>query len=202
MSKLDYVTIAIVAVCILAIVFFVYKMTDLFGDQTGTTNIETVSDPVETEDDVYDPSVEDSDETEEDLNEEETGTADSDQENAPATNDEDLEEEEENLDASTSEGEDDDEEDSSSDDSASPEPSYGSTGKYMVIAGTYAKKDNANQAVNRLKRLGYDNARVEIFDRGKYALVMVDRFSTMSSAERLITSLKKDGVKSYVKTKE
>jgi hypothetical protein len=43
MSRLDYITIAIVAVCILAIVFLVYKMTDLFKGETPADLTETVT---------------------------------------------------------------------------------------------------------------------------------------------------------------
>ena len=49
MSRLDYFTIAIVAVCILAIVFLLYKTTDIFGkkDKPAEENIETPVDSSE-----------------------------------------------------------------------------------------------------------------------------------------------------------
>ena len=60
MSRLDYITIGIVAACILAIIFLVYKMTDLFKDQPTTDPTETTTDIVEEEgDDLYNYDEED-----------------------------------------------------------------------------------------------------------------------------------------------
>lgn len=190
MSKLDYVTVAIVAICILAIVFFVSKMTDLFGDKPATDQIETVNTPVETEDDIYDGSTE----TEEIDDAENDGDAETDQADAPSSS-EDLEEGKE-FDAGSSSAEDDIEK------VETPSASYGSTGRYMVLAGNFKVKANAKKYAAELRSMGYEHAKVELFDRGKYAVVLVDRFGSMSSAERLVNSLKKDGVSSYVKTKK
>lgn len=76
-----------------------------------------------------------------------------------------------------------------------------SLGKYMVLAGTFTKRANADQLANRLKSLGYTNTRVEIFDRGKYAVVLVDRFDNLDAAHDLQQRLKADGVNSFVKLK-
>lgn len=75
------------------------------------------------------------------------------------------------------------------------------SGKYMVISGGFSVKASADILVTKLHKLGYENARVEPFDRGKYAAVIVDRFDNMSEAERLVKKLKEDGIKSYVKAK-
>ncbi|MEZ4935043.1 MAG: hypothetical protein R2788_23290 [Saprospiraceae bacterium] len=56
--------------------------------------------------------------------------------------------------------------------------------------------------MQQLKKLGYNNATVENFDRGKYDVILVDRFDNMAAAERLVKDLKAEGIKSYVKAKE
>ena len=76
-----------------------------------------------------------------------------------------------------------------------------SEGKYMVLAGSFSKKAGAEAQVKSLKKLGYNNAKLEIFDRGKFAVVVVDRFDNMADAERLVKKLNGDSVKSYVKAK-
>ena len=196
MSRLDYITIAIVAACILAIIFLVSKMTDLFGDSATTDKIENVADTVEeegTDSDTYDYETETKEEGTDDAPADgeittDEGTSSTDSE--PAT------------DGTSSSA------DSGEDDSASPattsggHSSHSNAGKYMVIAGTYMKKANAVSQVRKLKKLGFENARVELFDRGKFAIVLVDRFSTMASAERLVKDLKAEGISSYVKAKE
>jgi len=203
MSKLDYVTIAIVAICILAIVFFVYKMTDLFGDKKAADKIENVVQQVETEDDIYDGSESETEEADDTSDEttstedESNGSAATDEDNAPSSSEEDLEDEEDYDEGSSAS----ENENVTKLEDIKPTGSYSSTGKYMVIAGTFTKRGNAKNHAASLRGMGYEHANVESFDRGKYAVVLVDRFNTMSSAERLVTSLKKDGVKSYVKAK-
>jgi cell division septation protein DedD len=50
--------------------------------------------------------------------------------------------------------------------------------------------------------MGYKSASVEIFDRGKYAVILVDRFDNMADAERLQKKLKADKVAAYIKLKD
>lgn len=182
MSRIDYLTIGIVAVCILAILFLVYKMTDLFGSDNGGDNIESVQDSVELDDEgIYDYELD--------------NPVDSSELAEPATD-----EVETTRPAITTPAE-----------PAAPEESTETTtevadsysgGKFMVFGGTFTKKVWANDQVSRLKKLGYQNASIEIFDRGKYAVVLVDRFDYMADAERLVKKLEADGIKSYIKMKE
>ncbi|HHM21495.1 MAG TPA: SPOR domain-containing protein [Bacteroidetes bacterium] len=182
MSRLDYITIGIVAACILAIVFLVYKMTDLFDDQPADDTIENTSGEVEEESgDVYDYNV-DSVET--------AGEAATDSVAAP----------EESTEEGATAAE------SGEEVRFTPDPATATPvrkrGKFMVIAGTFSQKDNAKKQLRQLKKLGYTNASVEIFDRGKYAVVLVDRFNNMAAAERLVKDLRAEGISSYVKVKE
>ncbi|MCF8245286.1 MAG: SPOR domain-containing protein [Saprospiraceae bacterium] len=205
MSKLDYVTIAIVGICILAILFLVYKMTNVFNSENPKDKTEIAVDPVETEDDgVYDYEI--------DKNVDSTGingnaSSDKTSTTKPSTSSttSDIEE----TSASSAPAEDDATETTGSNPTTntgssasdnSEKASY-SNGKFMVLAGSFTKKALAESQVKKLNKLGYVNARVELFDRGKYAVVLVDRFSNMAEAERTVKKLNGDGVKSYVKTK-
>ncbi|NJL74714.1 MAG: SPOR domain-containing protein [Saprospiraceae bacterium] len=76
-------------------------------------------------------------------------------------------------------------------------------GDYMVLAGSFSIRENADNHVKNLKKLGYANARVEVFDRGSYAVVLVDRFETESAARKLISELKsKHNIESFLKVKQ
>ena len=200
MSRLDYLTIAIVGACILAIIFLVYKMTDLFNSGKQDDKIESLKDSVETEtDDVYDYEIEEnvdstggsaaSDKTTPSASASSTTTS------TPSTAAPTTEKE---LDASTSPSE---------DDGDSSGKSYGGNysypgGAFMVIAGAFTQKASARKEVDRLKKKGYATAGLEIFDRGKYAVVLVDQFGNMADAERLVKKLQGEGIKAYIKMKQ
>ncbi len=207
MSKLDYVTIAIVGICIMAILFLVYKMTNVFKGDKATEKTELTVDSLNSEDDdVYDYEI--------DENVDSTGTnassASTDNTSASKPSKTSVETKTETS-ASSSPAEDDLEDavqaatdtKSSRGNSAtdSAEKATYSEGKYMVLAGSFSKKAFAQDHVKKLNKLGYENAHVEIFDRGKYAVVLVDRFNNMADAERLVKKLSADSVKSYVKVK-
>jgi cell division septation protein DedD len=204
MSRLDYITIGIVAACILAIIFLVYKMTDLFNGQKVTDKVETTADSVEVEDDVYDYEIDESvDSTgasgSDKANETGTSTTKTQPTTTPAPKPAAPAKEQ---DAATSAAED-DEETNASGGSSKPDETAGTSasGKFLVLAGSFTQKSGAQAQVNQLRKKGYENAKVEIFDRGKFAVVLVDRFDNMADAERLVKQLKADGVKCYVKLK-
>lgn len=198
MSRLDYITIAIVAACILAIIFLVYKMTDLFSDKQPVVEpTEVEAGQVEQEDsttynyDIEDDAVDSGEASSDSGNENVAGedgnngsTTTTTSTSTPVVNEDD--EDEERTPATTT----------------TPIRRNDSGGKYMVIAGTFSKKANANTQLRQLKKLGYNNATIENFDRGKYDVILVDRFDNMAAAERLVKDLKAEGIKSYVKAKE
>jgi cell division protein FtsN len=206
MSKLDYVTIAIVGICILAIVFLVYKMTNVFNGDTSKDTTEIPVDSVETEDDsVYDYEI--------DNNVDSTGGQSSGTTTTTQPTTTTTPADKSGTSASSALAEDDAPTTTSNPESTKSTSSTGSAttdseptsnyseGKFMVLAGSFSKKAFAEAQVKKLDKMGYDNARVEIFDRGKYAVVLVDRFDNMAEAERLVKKLSGDGVKSYVKIK-
>ncbi len=193
MSKLDYITVAIVAACILAIIFLVYKMTDLFNDGEGTDKIETVQDSVELEDDViYDYEIDDAvDSTGAGQSAADTETTSQPATTTPVTSTTSSPEKSNIPTPKSTETE-----------RITSSSATSSGGKFMVFGGTFTQKALANEQVAKLKKMGYQNASIEIFDRGKYAVVLVDRFEYMADAERLVKKLKTDGITCYIKTKE
>jgi hypothetical protein len=84
--------------------------------------------------------------------------------------------------------------------SANRSTSYG--GKYMLLAGSYLIEDNAAIMVRKLKKMGYDNAEVVVFDMSQYHSVCAGRYSSMSSANQESNSLKRKGVDNYVHARQ
>lgn len=81
--------------------------------------------------------------------------------------------------------------------------SYSDYGDYMVLAGTFSVKSNAENYAKKIKGMGYESTRVEIFDKGTYAVVLVDRFDNEADARKLIQSLKTDdNIDAYLKIKK
>jgi len=79
--------------------------------------------------------------------------------------------------------------------------SYSSDGAYMVLAGSFKVRAYADSHAKNLRDKGYSNTSVERFDKGTYAVVMVDRFNTLNEAKSLVSRLKNDGIDSFVKKK-
>jgi len=199
MSRLDYVTIAIVAVCVAALVYLIYMTTNLLGSSP--------EDPVTADQMVTEP---DDEYAEEEYYPEDTtatfddgyydegeatidNTGDGDQaiaeEDAPNYEDADSD-----LQTSSSRG-------PAKDGRIKPDFSSVASGQYMVLAGTFKYRNNAEEMVSKLKEMGYANASVELFDRGRYAVALVDRFDGLASAQALKSELSGKGIEAYVKRK-
>lgn len=73
-----------------------------------------------------------------------------------------------------------------------------SSGKYMVIAGSFLIEKNAENMRNRLNNLGYDNASLVVFDLSQYHSVVAARFSTYEAALKVSNELKRRGMDCYV----
>ena len=73
-----------------------------------------------------------------------------------------------------------------------------SNGKYMVIAGSFLIKDNAQDMQKRLSKLGYDNSELVVFDLSQYHSVVASRYSTYEAALKVSNELKRSGVDCYV----
>ena len=77
-----------------------------------------------------------------------------------------------------------------------------SSGNYLVIAGSYIINTNAENMVLKLKRMGYDNAEIVIFDQSQYHTVVAQRSNNYNNALSIASGLKSKGVDSYVHTKK
>ena len=76
------------------------------------------------------------------------------------------------------------------------------SGKYLLLAGSYLIEDNASTMVRKLKKMGYNNAEVVVFDMSQYHSVCAGRYGNMSSAKQESSSLKRKGVDNYVHTRQ
>lgn len=80
--------------------------------------------------------------------------------------------------------------------------SFNDQGDYLVMAGSFRIKSNAENQAQKLRKLGYSDAEIALFNRGAYASVIVDRFADLSSANDLVRELKSQhGVEAYVQAK-
>ncbi|MEE9439875.1 MAG: SPOR domain-containing protein [Saprospiraceae bacterium] len=88
----------------------------------------------------------------------------------------------------------------------SPKKTYvnnnNTVGNYLLLAGSYLIEDNARVMVNKLKKIGYTNAEIVVFDMSQYYSVCAGRYTGLSKAQQGANSLKRKGVDSYVHTKQ
>ncbi|GEM_PF-4044557 len=175
MSRLDYLTIGIIAVIVLTVIFLVYKMTDLFQTDALQTPppVEEVTQLDSGYDDYYDEPLDSSayemeevgEGSEIDYSEPEAAYEEAD--DAP-----EFSYEEESTEAAAVE--------------------YG--GQYFVLAGTFSIRENADRMVARLHRMGYDQARVGIFNKGRFAGAIICCYATPKEAKAVAAQLTAQGV--------
>ncbi|HMQ85993.1 MAG TPA: SPOR domain-containing protein [Flavilitoribacter sp.] len=188
MSRLDFFTLIIVGVLLFALGFLIYRATQLPKEQTAEQT---------------EQGVPDSDNT----NNTTAGTVDTSTVNTPgnaaASDDEDLDDDEvpavseEKLLAEKVPAQ------KANEPSAKPRDyNSSSSGNFLVIAGSFRQKANAEAQVKRLKKSGYDQSGVETFNNGALAVAMVDRFNSYAEAEKLVAELKKKGIDAFIKKKE
>jgi len=213
MSRLDFFTIFVVALCIIAIIFLIFKAMELAkGDTVNSPeNTNIVAEPdngldgeTYDEDSMYDDEDESNiieegvDAGVDALNEGADAVGDAVKKGSSAIfGDGDSDSEEETGDAGSGELED-----------SIPVPaeeeeaeiisSNDSRGQYLVLAGAFRIKANGDVMTNKLRRMGYSNARTAIFDKGTYAVALVDRFDSKSEASKLASELKNSGIEAYV----
>lgn len=73
------------------------------------------------------------------------------------------------------------------------------SGDYMVIAGAFSVKNNADGVLRKIRDLGYPQAEVVKFDYSDYYSVCVARYETNRDAKKIANSLKsRYDVKAYV----
>ena len=224
MSRLDWFTILIVSVCVVALGFLVYKTVQLMGNDKAPPRTE-ISKGNSASDDKSALSA--------------TGEAKKmDQEAPPAADEEDLDDDELTYDPQEVEAPGEKPATAAKQEEPRPTPAEtstskrietpaaenrpkaqqstapattakgttttggSSTGEYMVVAGSFSQRFNAENQVKYLKDLGYSNASVEIFNNGALASALVDRFTSQDAAKRLVSELKGKGVEAIVKKKQ
>ena len=190
MSRLDIFTIVVVIICVGAIIFLLYRTTDLFKSK------DALNKPDQTEESLY----------------EDDGTSGDDYTDDPYYND--TTEFEFLADTSS------DTQTTSSPATSSPATTVEKTeppvresqppmdveemdgvGNYLVLAGAFTVMSNAEAHAKRLQKLGFSGAQVALFNKGRYATVLVDRFENKSEANALVGKLTDKGVESYVHLK-
>lgn len=72
------------------------------------------------------------------------------------------------------------------------------SGSYLVIAGTFGSKSNAEKMVSKLRDIGYDGAEYLVFDNSSYYSVTAGRFSSKSNAAEVVQILQRNRIESYV----
>jgi cell division protein FtsN len=75
-------------------------------------------------------------------------------------------------------------------------------GKYMVIAGSYKEMRFAKEMLAKIRKMGYRKARIEKFNRGTYATVLVDRFYSEKPARKMVADLKFNAVDAMMLVKK
>ena len=76
------------------------------------------------------------------------------------------------------------------------------SGKYLLLAGSYLIEDNAQTMVKKLKKLGYSDSEIVIFNMSQYHSVCAARYTSLSSAQQESSTLKRKGIDNYVHTKQ
>lgn len=222
-SKFDFVSFTIVAACILALIFLIYKTINMYNQnkakQANATEQRTIDDG---EADLYDNDggtykFDDEEEVVDDGDGSRTAdnsgstTGTSQDGNSSANNSSD------NNSSTVGSSTEDEASDNSNNNTSSDGDSKSSalsdntnttnyshskgSGRYMVLAGSFRQESNANSHAAKLRRMGYDGAEVSIFNRGAYASVLVDRFSDKSDARSLARELENKGIEALVITK-
>lgn len=75
--------------------------------------------------------------------------------------------------------------------------------EYLVWGGSFSTRQGAEEEQVKFKKLGYNKAEVSLFDKGKYAVVIVGRYPTQAQAQALVNELKsKHNISSIAKKKK
>jgi cell division septation protein DedD len=77
----------------------------------------------------------------------------------------------------------------------------GNDGSYMVMAGSYLIKENADKMVKKLKEMGFVQAKVIVFASSEYHSVVAVQYSSQSKAQEAVSGLKRKGIDAFVKIK-
>lgn len=75
--------------------------------------------------------------------------------------------------------------------------------EYLVWGGSFSTRQGAEEEEAKFKKLGYNKAEVSLFDKGKFAVVIVGRYPTQAQAQALVNELKsKHNISAIAKKKK
>jgi len=75
--------------------------------------------------------------------------------------------------------------------------------EYLVWGGSFSTRLGAEEEQAKFKKLGYTKAEVSLFDKGKYAVVIVGRYPTQAQAQALVNELRsKHNISAIAKKKK
>ena len=213
MSRLDAVTLFVIAACLLAIAFLIYRATDMFGGEDDLSPIDQLREDLTEDDDAtYDAEAEAADAAAERRAADERARIIAERRaEAEARAAADAA----NISSGTINA------GGNSDDRLADDGPAGSTrintgtrdvgsevripstfdrrpGDYLVLGGTFSYRANAEARAKTLRQSGYDNATMTIFNNGKYAVVLVDRFSSYADAQALKRKMEREGLETAV----
>lgn len=194
MSRLDYLTIGIVALCIAALIYLVYRYVNLphsAANTTTTTMVDRDTTQFQKEDTTGFPAEDASEnnkpgpgavvEPEPEVVPEEKTPVQTKTEKPAAPDPKPI---------------------TPARDNNSGETTGLSAGRYMVIGGSFEQVSHAQKQLRKIQNAGYPNARVEKFNRGTYASILVERFEQASDAKALVKTLKSKGFDAMVLVKK
>ena len=73
--------------------------------------------------------------------------------------------------------------------------SVSSSAKFMVITASFLLEKNADDAVQKLKKIGFSKAEKVVFDNSEYFSTIAGRTTDLKQAEDLLVRLKQNGYK-------
>lgn len=195
MSKLDYLTIAVVVVGIIALSVLGYK---IYQNNTAANDeYVSISTPTDEGNSESDYTYEDDEYTPESTTENDGYYIGEDEKS-----EESFPQEGESTYTPTTEENKFNNENSFNNDSGYTSDTEG---PYMVIAGSFSLRHNAENHAKKIRNLGYSNTKIENFwgNNGMQAAVMVDRFSNLQDAKNLRDELQNQHqLDSFVKKKQ
>jgi len=75
--------------------------------------------------------------------------------------------------------------------------------EYLVWGGSFSTRLGAEKEQAKFKKLGYNKSEISLFDKGKYAVVIVGRYPTQAQAQALVNELKsKHNISAIAKKKK
>jgi len=73
---------------------------------------------------------------------------------------------------------------------------------FLIVAGSFSQESNANKLIDKLRRMGYNDAEKVRFDGSTFYSVVAERHSNRDRANTRARNLKSRGVDCYVHTRK